>query len=184
MLEIIITILGITQGILAMLNKRINWIVYAVQMALLVVFSWYAKLYGDTLQNFVYFFICIAGWFMWKKESGFDKVSVCSWWKRFWWFAIVVVLTVAGGFALSATDDPLPYVDSFTTATTIVAMLLLMAHRLETWVVWFFNDIAYMYTYFNLPDRALYLFGLYVIWTGMAVFSFINWYMILKEHEL
>ena len=57
MLEIIITILGIAQGILAMLNKRINWIVYAVQMALLVIFSWYAKLYGDTLQNFVYFFI-------------------------------------------------------------------------------------------------------------------------------
>lgn len=183
MLEIIITIFGITQGILAMLNKRINWIVYAVQMALLVVFSWYAKLYGDTFQNFVYFFVCISGWFMWKKENGYDKVSVCSWWKRFWWFVIVVVSTVAGGFALSATDDPLPYVDSFTTATTVVGILLLMTHRLETWFVWFFNDVAYMYTYFCLPEQALYLFCLYVIWTFMAVFSFINWYKIYKSQK-
>ena len=183
MLEITITILGLIQGVLAMLNKRINWLVYAVQMVLLVVFSWFAHLYGDTLQNFVYFFICVIGWFMWKKDSPAEKITVGTSFNRIMWFIIIATLTLAGGFTLSATDDPLPYVDSFTTATTIVGLLLMMAHRLETWVIWFFNDIAYMYQYFNLPDQAIYLFGLYVVWTIMAVVSFINWYKIYKSEK-
>ena len=183
MLEITITILGLIQGVLAMLNKRINWLVYAVQMVLLVVFSWFAHLYGDTLQNFVYFFICVIGWFMWKKDSPAEKITVGTSFNRIMWLIIIATLTLAGGFTLSATDDPLPYVDSFTTATTIVGLLLMMAHRLETWVIWFFNDIAYMYQYFNLPDQAIYLFGLYVVWTIMAVVTFINWMRIYnKEH--
>ena len=183
MLEITITILGLIQGVLAMLNKRINWLVYAVQMALLV-FSWFAHLYGDTLQNFVYFFICIIGWFMWKKDSPAEKITVGTSFNRIMWLIIIATLTLAGGFTLSATDDPLPYVDSFTTVTTIAGLLLMMAHRLETWVIWFFNDIAYMYQYFNLPDQALYLFGLYVIWTIFAVVTFINWMRIYKNEKV
>lgn len=183
MLEITITILGLIQGVLAMLNKRINWLVYAVQMALLVVFSWFAHLYGDTLQNFAYFFVCVIGWFMWKKDSPAEKITVGTSFNRIMWLIIIATLTLAGGFTLSATDDPLPYVDSFTTVTTIAGLLLMMAHRLETWVIWFFNDIAYMYQYFNLPDQAIYLFGLYVIWTIFAVATFINWLRIYnKEH--
>ena len=183
MIEILIAILGIVQGVLAMLNKRANWIVYAIQMVLLVVFSWNVKLYGDALQNFVYFFICVCGWFMWKRNFGFDKVTVLSWWKRTGWLFITAIVTVAGGVALSMTDDPLPYVDSFTTSTTVVGLLLLMTHRLETWIVWFFNDVAYMYTYFCLPEQALYLFCLYVVWTFMAVLSFINWFKIYKGQK-
>lgn len=183
MLEISITILGLIQGVLAMLNKRINWLVYAAQMALLVAFSWFAHLYGDTLQNFCYFFVCIGGYYMWKKNSPAEKIAIGSNFNRVMWFIIIATLTLAGGFTLSATDDPLPYVDSFTTVTTIAALLLMMAHRLEAWVVWFFNDIAYMYQYFNLPDQAFYLFGLYIVWTVMAVVSFINWYRIYKNEK-
>ena len=183
MLEISITILGLIQGVLAMLNKRISWLVYAAQMALLVAFSWFAHLYGDTLQNFAYFFVCICGYYMWKKDFPAEKITTCSTLKRLGWLAIIVVLTIFGGHALSATDDPLPYVDSFTTVTTIAALLLMTVHKIETWIVWFFNDIAYMYQYFNLPDQALYLFGLYVVWTIMAVVSFINWYRIYKNEK-
>ena len=181
MLEIIITVIGIVQGILAMLNKRINWLVYALQMILLVVFSWYAKLYGDTIQNSVYFFFCLAGYYSWKADNPADKIITCSWISRIWWLFICIVVWIAGGKALSITDDPLPYVDSFTTVTTIIALILMVEHRLETWIVWFFNDIAYMYQYFSLPDQALYLFGLYVVWTVMAVASFINWYRIYEK---
>ena len=183
MLEITITILGLIQGVLAMLNKRINWIVYAIQMALLVAFSWFAHLYGDTLQNFVYFFVCLGGYYMWKKDSPAEKITTGSTFNKVMWLIIIATLTLAGGFTLAATDDPLPYVDSFTTVTTIAGLLLMMAHKLETWIVWFFNDIAYMYQYFNLPDQALYLFCLYIVWTIMAVASFINWYKIYNKQK-
>lgn len=179
-IEIIATLLGFAQGILAMLNKRINWIVYAVQMVFLIIFSFYSHLYGDAVQNVVYFFFCIYSYYLWKSED-FAKITMLSWRARIFVTAIIAVSTFILGAMLETTDDPLPYVDSFTTMTTVIAFVLMMQHRVEAWIVWLFNDIAYMYQYFNLPDQALYLFGLYIVWTILAVLSFINWYRLYKK---
>lgn len=183
MLEISITILGLIQGVLAMLNKRINWLVYAAQMALLVAFSWFAHLYGDMAQNAIYFFICITSWYAWKEGNIADKISVLNNIHRTICIIVIILLTVLGWLILKNTDDPMPWTDSFTTITTFTALALMMFRCVETWLVWFFNDIAYMYQYFNLPDQAIYLFGLYIVWTGMAIFSFINWYRIYNKHN-
>ena len=181
MLEIVITIIGIVQGILAMLNKRINWLVYALQMALLVAFSYYNKLYGDTTQNAIYFFICIASWYAWKDGNIAEKIRMMNNTQRVAATVVILVFTFLGWLVLSGTDDPMPWTDSFTTITTFAALALMMYRCVETWVVWFVNDIAYMYQYFNLPDQALYLFGLYIIWTVMAIASFINWYRLYEK---
>lgn len=183
MLEIAITLIGIAQGILAMLNKRINWLVYTLQMVLLVVFSYYNHLYGDMFQNAAYFLICIVSWFIWKPGGHNERISVLDKWERIWVSIMTVLGTVVLCIALKSTDDPLPFTDSFTTITTIVALFLMSLHKIEAWVVWFVNDLAYMYQYFNLPDQALYLFGLYVVWTVLAVFSFIKWRKIYMGYD-
>ena len=183
MLEIIITIIGLIQGVLAMLNKRFNWIVYAVQMLLLVIFSYTNHLYGDMFQNGTYFFVCIISWFIWKPGTNTGKISILTFRERLHVLLLTIIGTIIIGIALNGTDDPLPLVDSFTTVTTVVALLLMSLHKIEAWVVWFINDIAYMYQYFNLPDQALYLFGLYVVWTMMAVISFFKWRKIYLSYD-
>ena len=65
--------------------------------------------------------------------------------------------------------------DTITSIKSIVATWLMFLHKLETWVVWFFNDIFYIAEYFFLPNPAMYLIGLYIIWTVLAVASFANW---------
>ena len=92
-------------------------------------------------------------------------------------------MTAVLGYFLAKTNDPLPYVDAFTTVTTIVALVLMALHKLETWVVWFINDLAYMYQYFNLQEQAIYLFFLYVIWTIMAVISLVKWKRIYIDYD-
>ena len=183
MLEIAIVIISLVQGVLAMLNKRINWLVYALQMVLLVIFSYYNHLYGDMFQNAAYFLICIAAWFIWKPGSYNEKISVLDKWERIWVSIMTVLGTVVLYIALKSTDDPLPFTDAFTTFTTIVALFLMSLHKIEAWVVWFVNDIAYMYQYFNLPDQAIWLFGLYVIWTAMAVASYGKWRKIYMGYD-
>ena len=177
--EIFITILGLIQGVLALLNKRSNWIIYAVQMAALVIFSYHAHLYGDMVQSAVYMFICLFSFWSWKNGLAVQTTHI-----SLYSGALITLLTIAStagiGYALSKTNDPLPYVDAFTTVTTIIALLMMSAHKVECWIVWLVNDIAYMYQYFNLPDQALYLFGLYCIWTLMAVGSYLNWNRISK----
>lgn len=182
-LEIVIVLVGIVQGILAMLNKRSNWLVYALQMAMLVVFSYTNHLYGDMFQNGAYLIICIISWFIWSPNGNSSRISVLTNQQRILLTLLTISLTLILGYALQSTDDPLPFVDAFTTTTTIVALFLMALHKLETWVMWFVNDIAYMYQYFNLPDQAIYLFGLYVVWTVMAVFSFIKWRKIYLSYD-
>ena len=182
MFEIIATVLGLIQGVLVMFNKRSNWLVYAAQMVALVIFSYQAKLYGDMWQNAFYFFFCLYSWFMWGTEKC-SKISLESNQSRLVLLGVIAFFTIAGGLILSRTDDPMPFTDSFTTTTTFLALYLMLLRKVEAWIVWFFNDIAYMYQYFYLPDQALYLFGLYIIWTIFAVATFINWMRLYnKEH--
>ena len=166
-----------------MLNKRSNWIVYALQMVALVIFSYQAKLYGDMWQNTFYFFFCLYSWWMWKEGGFADKIKMLKNYQRAYGIVVILCLTYILGVKLCGTDDPMPFTDSFTTVTTFAGLILMSLRRVEAWVVWLVNDIAYMYQYFYLPDQALYLFGLYVIWTIFAVVTFINWMRIYnKEH--
>jgi nicotinamide mononucleotide transporter PnuC len=183
MFEIIATILGLIQGVLVMLNKRSNWLVYAAQMVALVIFSYQAKLYGDMWQNVFYFFFCLYSWWIWKKGGFADKIKMLKSYQRICGIICILCLTYILGVKLCSTDDPMPFTDSFTTITAFAGLILMSLRRVEAWVVWFFNDIAYMYQYFNLPDQALYLFALYVIWTVLAAATFINWLKIYNtEH--
>lgn len=182
MFEIIATVLGLIQGVLVMLNKRSNWLVYAAQMVALVIFSYQAKLYGDMWQNVFYFFFCLYSWWAWKKGGIADEIRILGASERFWWTSGIISATLILGGVLLKTDDPMPFTDSFTTITTFAGLVLMSFRRIEAWVVWFFNDVAYMYQYFYLPDQAIYLFGLYIIWAILAVATFINWLRIYKKN--
>ena len=48
----------------------------------------------------------------------------------------------------------------------------------------FFNfDICYVVQYGLLEDQAVYLMSLNIVWTAMAVASFLNWLKIMKGYK-
>lgn len=172
--EILATVFGLTQGALIMLNKRCNWIFYVLQMMAMIAFSWMNHLYGDVANSSVYLVVGVVGFVMWGTDKG-SKVEYAKWLERAAWFSVIVVGTVVGSAVLGKTDDPLPTLDAFTTVSSFVATILMVRHKIDTWVVWFFNDIFYCVEYWLLPNQAFYLLALNVIWTVMAVCSFIMW---------
>ena len=180
MIEIGATILGLIQGVLVMLNKRSNWIFYVLQMLLLIIFSTINKLYGDIVNNSIYFILGIVGFILWNKE-GSNKITKCSIKERIIYVLIITIGTTILGIILNNTNDPLPILDSFTTVSSLVATYYMVKKKLDTWIIWFINDIFYAIEYFILPDQALYLFGLNIVWTVMAVVSYINWNKLMKE---
>lgn len=181
MFEILATIAGLVQGVLAYLNKRSSWLVYALQALFLIIFSFQQHLFGDALQNVLFMAYCAYGFLMWGREK-YSKITVLDRKWRVICIAAACVLSTAIWLFLRNTSDPLPLLDSATTATTIVASVLLLFRKLETWVVWLVNDILYMVQYWMLPDKAVYLFGLYVVWTVLAIISLINWNKIYKSY--
>ena len=180
-IEIICTILGLIQGILAYLNKRSNWLVYALQMAFLVIFSYINSLCGDTIQNSIYLIICVYSFFMWSKSNKYKEIGVMTINSRILSSVLIIILSILFGLILKKTSDPLPFVDAFTTVTTFAALIMMSYHKIETWVMWFVNDMADIYEYYMLPNQAYYLIFLYIIWTGLAIVSFINWIKIYKK---
>ena len=179
MFEIGATILGLIQGGLAMINKRSNWIFYILQMIFLIIFSIINHLYGDVLNNSIYLVLGFIGYILWNKKS--SKITNTTNKEKIIYILIIITGTFMLTSILNRTNDPLPLLDSFTTITSLIATYYMIKKKIDTWVIWFINDIFYSIEYFILPNQALYLFILNIIWTFMAVGSYINWKKIMKE---
>lgn len=179
-LEIAATVFGLLQGVLVMFNKRSNWIAYVIQMFLMILFSFSMHLYGDVANSAFYLIVGIVGFIIWNKKDEKD-IQKCSLKERIVYLLFIVLATIGVSVLLSKTDDPLPLLDAFTTVSSFVATYYMMVKKIDTWMIWFVNDIFYAIEYFILPDQALYLFLLNVVWTVMAVTSYINWSKIMKE---
>lgn len=172
-LEILATAFGLIQGLLVMFNKRSNWIVYVIQLGFLIAFSYVNGLYGDMVQSGIMIGICAYAFITWgKPESAITELDSVS---TVFMIISVIVCTIVGYAILLQTDDPLPHIDAFTTVTTFAALGLMAMRKLEAWVIWFCNDVAYIIEYAMLPDQAVYLLALYIVWTVMAVLTYINW---------
>ncbi len=181
-LEIGATVFGLIQGILVMFNKRSNWIAYTIQMLLLVLFSLSMNLYGDVINNSIYLVLGIIGFILWNKADK-RKITKCSWKERIIYTSTIGLVTIFGYLILKNTNDPLPLLDSFTTVSSLVATYYMMTKKIDTWIIWFINDIFYAFEYYILPNQAFYLFLLNVIWTFMAIGSYISWSKIMKKEK-
>ena len=181
--EIGATIFGLIQGILVMLNKRSNWIAYSIQMILMLIFSLSMHLYGDATNNAIYLVLGIIGFIIWNKKDEKD-ITRCSIRERIIYCLVIGILTYVVFLILSQTDDPLPLLDAFTTTSSFVATYYMMTKKIDTWIIWFINDICYAIQYFILPEQALWLFFLNIIWTVMAVISYFNWKKIMNEKNM
>lgn len=181
MFEILAVIFGILQGISVALNKKSNWAFYIIQMIFMCIFSYQNHLYGDTLNNFIYIFFGIYGWISWSRPQ--SAITYLNTAQRILICIILLVGYILLRWRLTGTDDPLPAIDSFTTVSSVVATVLMMKRKVETWILWFINDVVYVVEYFLLPNQAIYLMFLNIVWTGLAVYSFINWKKIVDTYE-
>lgn len=181
--EIGATIFGLIQGVLALLNKRSNWIFYILQMIFLVVFSMLNHLYGDVFNNSVYLIMGVVGFILWNNSKESSKITKLSIKRKIISVLLITFGTIILGSILKHTDDPLPVLDAFTTVSSFVATYYMMKKKIDTWVIWFINDIFYAIEYFILPNQALYLFALNIIWTFMAIGSYLNWNKIMKGQK-
>lgn len=182
-MEIIATILGLVQGILAMLNKRSNWIFYILQMISLIIFSSINNLYGDVLNNLFYLIVGFIGFIYWKNNNKKNKITKASNIEKVIYVLLIVIGTILLNIILKNTNDPVPLLDSFTTISSLAATYYMIKKKIDTWFIWFINDIFYAIEYFILPNQAIYLFLLNIVWAFMAIASYINWKKIMKEEN-
>lgn len=190
MLEIITSIFGLIQSILIMLNKKENWIFYILNILTLTIFSLTAKLYGDVLENIIYLIIGFFGLFTWYSKnisSKFTKHNKIQWMnnkERIIFFIIFVLITGIIYLWLTHTDDPLALLDAVTTGLSFVATLTMAMKKVDSWIYWLIDDILMAITYFSLPNKAIYLMSLNIIWIFLAIGTIYTWNKQAKKEEM
>ncbi|WKB53929.1 nicotinamide riboside transporter PnuC [Eleftheria terrae] len=98
-----------------------------------------AKLYADLSLQVFFIGTSVLGWWRWRRgeQAGQPPVSRVPPWQVLAMALAAIAVTAGYGTLLHRlTDAYAPYLDSAVLALSVVAQLLLMQRRLETWPVW------------------------------------------------
>lgn len=188
-LEIIGTIVGLVYLYLEYKASIHLWIAGIIMPAIYIFIYWDAGLYADFGINVYYLLAALYGWFLWKygnknkcsESSNGNELPISKIPRKLIFPSILVfVLTfiLILYILISFTDSNVPYLDSFTTALSIVGMWMLARKFIEQWWVWIVVDLvsAGLYVYKELYMTS----GLYALYAVIAFFGYLNWKKLMK----
>lgn len=168
---------GIASVYLSVRQNIWSWPTAIVNVLLYVLVFRDAKLYADMGLQVVYFALSVYGWYEWlfgganrtplKVSRATARAAVT--------LSLIAVASVAvlGTFLARSTDAALPYVDSATTSTSLVAQWMMTRKVLENWAVWMAVDVVYvgMFIFKHLYLTA----GLYAVFFVLAAMGHREW---------
>jgi nicotinamide mononucleotide transporter len=163
--------------VLAARNSVHTWWTGIAGCALFAVVFLRARLYADvTLQGF-FIACCVIGWIAWRRggASGAELPVRRTSARLLALAAVSAALVTVGYAALLArfTNAAAPLADSAVLAGSVIAQLLLMARRVESWWFWLAVDTVAVPLYASrslLVTAALYA----VFWVN-AVVGLVHW---------
>ncbi len=192
-LEIIGTLVGLVYLWLEYKASIYLWAAGIVMPAIYIFVYYNAGLYADVGINIYYLLAAVYGWVIWQygaywkrkrkqkatgeqADSEVKELPIRKAPMRYWLplTAINFILFLAIGWILIRyTDSNVPWLDSFTTALSIIALWMLARKYIEQWLVWIVVDITCcgLYIYKELYFTA----GLYGLYSVIAVLGYFKW---------
>jgi nicotinamide mononucleotide transporter len=176
-LELVAVVTGFACVWLAARESIWNFPVAIVSCVLFVFVYFGAQLYADCGLQVLFIALGGYGWYEWlyggHNETALGVTHATG---REWLLsaAFATLFTLGFGYYLGHhTDAAFPYVDSFTTAGSIVAQYLLTRKRLENWLLWLLVDVIYVPM---LWYKALYVTSLlYFLYLALAAYGYWQW---------
>lgn len=172
-IELLATLTGLAYIFYSIKQKLVTWFFGLVTSALYIFVFYQAKIYADMALQFYYVGVSILGWWSWtrgKQMGSGEQIQV----RRLTIGQIVtsiilsIVIYLVIYFVLASyTDSPIPLLDAFTTALSIVATWMLARKFIEHWIIWIVVDGVSIGLYLY---RELYITViLFVVYTIAAV---------------
>src|SRR5687767_5265966 len=183
--EILAVVFGIISVYLSTRENIWSWPTAIVNVSLYFVVFYEAKLYADMGLQVVYLALSVYGWYEWlyggenRTELHVSRVSRALAVR----LALIGLVTAAtlGTILARLTDAALPYLDSATTSTSLVAQWMMTRKIIESWAVWVAVDVVYVGMFIF---KKLYLTaGLYAVFLVLAVMGFIQWKRSLRGRK-
>ena len=184
--EVLAVITGIISVYLSTRENIWSWPTALVNVALYFVVFLEAKLYADMGLQAVYFALSLYGWYEWL-YGGENRTELrVSRTARSLGVRLAIIgiacAAILGTLLARFTDAALPYIDSATTSTSLVAQWMMTRKILENWAVWVAVDVVYIAMFIF---KRLYLTaGLYAVFLVLAVMGYVQWKRSLAERAL
>lgn len=138
-----------------------------------------ARLYGEVAINIYYFFTMIYGVWLWRRRLNSQndnriKTRRLSLKVMAAIVSVLVILSAGAGWLLEAyTDDPTPYLDAFTTLTSVVAQLLMIQAFRNQWFLWMAVDVTSTVMWICLGDWCM--AAQYIFWCCNCLYGYYRW---------
>lgn len=160
----------------AYLFGLVNCILYAV-------ISYQAALYGETMLNAIYYIpMQFVGFYIWRKHMNSETKEVekrhMTWRGRILLLCIMAAATFLYGIFLRYIGDAMPFVDSFTTVSSVIAMIISVKMFAEQWWIWVAVDIFSVYMWwcnFTAGSDNMATLLMWVVYLGNAVLMLVKW---------
>lgn len=159
------------------------WPTGLVMVSLYIVIFFRAQLYSDMLLQGVYVVLQIYGWQLWLRggEQPDQQLAVTRLTPKAlaaWCAVAVVSAAVLGTVMMQRTDASFPYLDAFTTTTSLVAQWLMGKKKVASWGFWIVVDMVAIHVYYQ---KGLYpTAALYGVFLTMAIAGGLAWY---RDHQ-
>ena len=158
-------------------QKMVTWpISIAISMTNLPIY-YFAGLYASFLQNIIYVFVSLYGWYSWrfggKDRSELKMISTTSLREALCMGVGVILYVVVMNPILIKLGSTITLWDSIRSALTMAGMWVTSHKKIETYLVWFVvNAISIVIFY----QKSMYWFMLkYTVFLCLSVYSYFVW---------
>ena len=180
---IISSVTGVACVVCTGKGKLSAYVFGLVNSVLYAIISFRATLYGETMLNALYYVpMQFVGFSVWSKHMNQQTAEVVKKRMKPASFLLTVVgvavATVLYGFLLMHLGDAMPFVDSFTTVCSVVAMIVSVRMYAEQWLIWVAVDIFSVYMWwcdFRSGSDNMATLLMWVVYLGNAVIMLIKW---------
>lgn len=160
----------------AYLFGLVNTVLYAF-------ISYKAALYGETMLNALYYVpMQFVGFYVWNRHMQADTGEVekrhMNWKNRALLLAGIAIFTWGYGLILVRMGDAMPYVDAFTTVSSVAAMFVSVKMFAEQWWIWVAVDVFSIYMWwcdFAAGSDNMATLLMWVVYLGNAVIMLVKW---------
>jgi len=153
-------------------GKRITWPFWGLSSALYAVFFYQANLIASAALQLVFIAAAISGWKGWAPTGAKpgklvlrSRVYAVLWILGLW----LVLTPFLARIGAAAT-----VVDSFLFVGSLIAQILMVLEKYESWIIWVVVDLAGTALYFN--QGYYFTSFLYAIFTLIALQGWRRWY--------
>ena len=152
-LETLAVSFSIAYVIFAAFEKKVCWWFGLAGSLIYILIFYDVNLYMESLLSVYYAFMAVCGLFVWgKSENKNHKRPIIKLDMRthFLILLLIITLTAISGYILTrASDAHMPYLDSFTTWSSVIATILVVRKVLENWIYWISIDTISIYIYWE-----------------------------------